>query len=164
MKKHSSLALMLILILVTPLFAQTPTPQDEQIKDEDVVRITTNLIQVDAVVVDKDGRQVKDLRPDEFEVYEDGHLQQITNFSYISLEAENVAQSPAPPARSKTPAPPAQVRAADARRVVVMVVDDLALSMESTIYVRRAIRKFVDEQMQPGDLVAIAHTAGDAGA
>jgi len=35
------------------------------------------------------------------------------------------------------------------------VVDDLTLSFVSIYYVRRALRKFVDEQMQDGDLVAI---------
>src|SRR5262249_62358444 len=42
--------------------------------------------------------------------------------------------------------------------------DDLGLSFESTAYVRRALKKFVDEQMQPGDLVAIIRTSGGIGA
>jgi VWFA-related protein len=44
------------------------------------------------------------------------------------------------------------------------VVDDLGLSFESISLLRRALRKFVDEQIQPGDLVAIIRTAGGAGA
>ena len=58
---------------------QNPPRDDEQ----DVVRITTNLVQVD-VVVTKDGKQVTDLKPEDFELFEDGHPQKITNFSYIS--------------------------------------------------------------------------------
>jgi VWFA-related protein len=38
------------------------------------------------------------------------------------------------------------------------------LSFESTAYVRRALKKFVDEQIQPGDLVAIIRTGGGMGA
>jgi VWFA-related protein len=45
-----------------------------------------------------------------------------------------------------------------------VVVDDLGLSFESTYYVRRALKKFVDEQIQPGDLVAIIRTSGGIGA
>jgi len=44
------------------------------------------------------------------------------------------------------------------------VVDDLTLSFESTYYVRRALKKFVDEQMQEGDLVAIIRTGAGIGA
>jgi len=40
------------------------------------------------------------------------------------------------------------------------VVDDLGLSFESTHFVRSALKKFVDEQMQTGDLVAIIRTGG----
>src|SRR6266566_6224788 len=58
-----------------------PSTQDQE--EQDVVRITTNLVQVD-VVVTKDGKQVTDLKPEDFELFEDGRPQQITNFSYIS--------------------------------------------------------------------------------
>ena len=44
------------------------------------------------------------------------------------------------------------------------MVDDLTLSFESTYYVRRALKKFVDEQMQDGDLVAIIRTGAGIGA
>ena len=43
------------------------------------------------------------------------------------------------------------------------MVDDLGLSFESIGILRRALKKFVDEQIQPGDLVAIIRTAGGAG-
>ena len=62
-----------------PQPAQTPTPEDES-DDTDVVRITSNLVQVDAVVTDKKGRQVTDLKAEEFEILADGKPQQITNF------------------------------------------------------------------------------------
>jgi len=43
-------------------------------------------------------------------------------------------------------------------------VDDLGLSFESTNRTRQALRKFVDQQMQPDDLVAIVRTSAGAGA
>jgi hypothetical protein len=46
----------------------------------------------------------------------------------------------------------------DVRRSMVLVVDDLSLSFESMYSVRRTLRKFIDEQMQPGDLVALWET------
>src|SRR3989442_1704303 len=50
------------------------------------------------------------------------------------------------------------------RRSIALVVDDLGLSFESVYYVRNAIKKFVDQQMKPGDLVAIIRTGAGVGA
>src|SRR5437667_9117387 len=61
-----------------------PTSQTPGDQDQDVVRITTNLVQVDAVVT-KDGKQVTDLAAEDFELFEDGKPQSITNFSYVSI-------------------------------------------------------------------------------
>ena len=50
---------------------------------------------------------------------------------------------------------PAQLRREQVRRTVALVVDDLGLSFESIGFVRQALKEFVDEQMQPTDLVAL---------
>jgi VWFA-related protein len=150
-----------------PQQQQRQQQQQDGTGDDEVVRITTNLVQVDAVVTDKKGRLVTDLRPEDLEIYEDNRPQQITNFSFISTESATAqpATSPAPPAdRNAPPVPPVRLRPEQVRRTIALVVDDLSLSFESTHFVRRALKKFVDEQMQPGDLVAIVRTAGGIGA
>ena len=67
-------------------FAQIPapsaTPPVEE--DEDVVKISTALIQLDVVVTDKSGKLVTDLKPEDFEVTENGERQTITSLSYFS--------------------------------------------------------------------------------
>jgi VWFA-related protein len=145
---------------------QQPKTQQQKPEDIDVVRITTNLVQVDAVVTDKNGKVVTDLKPEEVQILEDGKPQKITHFSYNVIESAAVA----PPAKTANvdknapPAPPAALKPEQVRRTMAIVVDDLGLSFESTYYVRRALKKFVDEQMQPGDLVAIVRTSGGMGA
>jgi hypothetical protein len=42
------------------------------------VRITTNLVQVDAVVTDRNGNLVSDLKPDEVRIFEDDKQQKVT--------------------------------------------------------------------------------------
>ena len=159
-------------------FAQAPPTQGQQAKpqtepqepvrpsDEDVVRITTNLVQVDAVVTDKNGKPVKDLRPDEVQIFEDGRQQQITHFSFVTSESPVPQPLATAPTLDKNapPPPPVKLHPEDVRRTIALVVDDLGLSFESTYYVRRALKKFVDQQMQPGDLVAIIRTSGGIGA
>jgi hypothetical protein len=78
------LALLLSLCTLLPALGQTKPADD---KDE-VVRITTNLVQVDAVVT-KDGKVVRDLKADDFEIYEDGRRQEITSFAFISNVGPN---------------------------------------------------------------------------
>ena len=138
----------------------TPTPQQES--DSDIVRITTNLVQIDAVVT-KDGRPVSDLTADDFEIREDGRPQKITNLSFIPTSNSNVNVTRERPANKLETGPPVRLKAAEVRRTVALVVDDLCLTWSSTVYVRRALRKFVDNDMQPGDLVAIMRTAGSVG-
>ncbi|HYJ86177.1 MAG TPA: VWA domain-containing protein [Pyrinomonadaceae bacterium] len=145
--------------------AREASPQDPvKPGDEDVVRITTNLVQVDPVVTDSKGKPVTDLRPEEVQILEDGKPQQITNFSYIALDAPVVTKSTPPPPKNGAPAPPVRVRPDQVRRTIALVVDDLGLSFESAYYVRQALKKFLDQQMQPNDLVAIIRTGGGIGA
>jgi VWFA-related protein len=182
-KTHPLLAVVLITHLGAGVFAQqtrrpplelpppaqqTTQPQQPQKPDEeDVVRITTNLVQVDAVVTDKSGKVVTDLKPEEIQISEDGKPQKITNFSYVVAETPAVTANAAEPPTKDTnaaPVPSARLKPEDVRRTIAVVVDDLGLSFESTYYTRRALKKFVDEQMQTGDLVAIIRTSGGMGA
>jgi VWFA-related protein len=119
--------------------------------------------------MDGKGRYVTDLQPEDFEISEDGKRQQITNFSYVSTQPTTAANLPEPDKTGKnappTPsAPPARLRPEQVRRTIALVVDDLGLSFESTAYVRDALKKYVNEQLQPGDLVAIIRTGAGMGA
>ncbi|MGQ0540914.1 MAG: VWA domain-containing protein [Blastocatellia bacterium] len=138
-----------------------PTPPDEG----EVVKISTNLIQVDVSVTDRKGNPVKDLKAEDFEIYENGEKQKISNFSFISSVQERTEQ-PKPTDKNDTgvPAPPPAVRPEQVRRTIALVVDDLTLSFESAYHTRRALKKFVDELMQDGDLVAIIRTGAGIGA
>jgi len=148
----------------------TPSPetgaqQSSRSNDDEVVCITTNLVQVDAVITDKNGKLITDLRPDEVQIFEDGHQQKITNFSFVNPETSTSQPLPsAPPDKNAPPLPPTKMHREDVRRTIALVVDDLGLSFRSTYDVRNALKKFVDQQMQPGDLVAIIRTIGGIGA
>ena len=143
--------------------AQTPTREQDT-----TVRISTQLVQVDATVTDKKGEHVEDLTEDNFELAVDGKKQAITYFRLVKLPepkrpepgAANAPKPVAPPPSMPTrTVAPEQVA-----RTIAFVVDDLGLSFESTYFARRAIKKFLDEQMQEGDLVAIIRTGRGLGA
>jgi len=179
LKKHRLLCTVLLAQLGAGTFGQQPSttaptppqqPSSQEIQkpgSEDVVRITTNLVQVDAVVTDKNGKIVTDLKPEEIKILEDGREQKITNFAYYATETVPESarqQKPAAVDKNAPVAPPTRLRPEDVRRTIAIVVDDLGLSFESTHFVQSALKKFVDEQMQPGDLVAIIRTGAGVGA
>lgn len=174
MNQRLLLAVLLSTQIIAASFAQQPTPspripQEKPQKSEadDVVRITTNLVQIDAVITDNDGKPVSDLKPDEIELFEDGRKQKITSLSYQVIDSLGTDERPAKPTGNDKYAagvPPTRIRLQDVRRTIAIVVDDLGLSLESVHFVRDALKKFVDRQMQEGDLVAIVRTAGGMGA
>jgi len=139
------------------LRAQEPVPSPAT-----VFSVSTTLVQIDSVVTDSKGHQVTNLKADDFQVLVDGKSQSITNFSYVHLDSANVNRASLSPQALRQPLPsasPADVlKPGDVRRSMVLVVDDLSLSFESMSSVRQTLRKFIDEQMQPGDLVALWET------
>jgi VWFA-related protein len=138
----------------------TPTPAPEG----EVVKISTNLIQLDVSVTDSKGKPISDLRPDEIEIYENGKKQKITNLSFVSA-VRQVTEAPKKKDVPKIdiPIPTTEIRPENVRRTVALIVDDLTLSFGSAYYTRTALKKFVDEQMQDGDLVAIIRTGAGMG-
>lgn len=125
------------------------------------MRITTQLVQVDAIVTDKKGQHIEDLSEDDFELTVDGKPQPLTFFKLIRLVAPKTAK--AVPAKGKTPPltqmPTKQVDAENVRRTIALVVDDLGLSFASTHFAKEALKRFVAEQMEEGDLVGIIRTS-----
>lgn len=173
LRSFAAAALSLSLLAQAAAGQAEPAPARAAQDEEDVVRITSNLIQLDAVVLDARGRQVTDLTAEEFELSEDGRAQAITNFSYVDTspgagakaganahQAANASGS----AKGAAPLPPARLRPGAARRTIAFVVDDLGLSFQATAYVRNFLKDFVKEQMRAGDLVAVVRTSAGVGA
>ena len=107
-----------------------------------------------------------DLRQDEIEIYENGKKQDISNFSFVNGQRE--APKAVEKERSNTiaiPIPPttSNQRPESVRRAIALVVDDLSLSFSSVFSVKLALKKFINEQMQEGDMVAIVRTGGGVG-
>ena len=153
-------------------FAQSPAPQAGTAAgpaSDTVIRIDVNLVQVDAVVTDSKNRRTTDLTAADFELWQDGKPQAITNFSYVSTKPAGAATArrtaaAKPPAKGEAPPPPPVLQPAEVGRTLALVVDDLGLAADNIAPVRNAIKKFLDEQMRPGDLVAIVRTSAGMGA
>jgi VWFA-related protein len=156
--------LLVVSLLTTQSSAQQVPPSPP------VIRINVSLVQVDAVVTDSKGNPVTNLTAEDFEVLQDGKPQVITNFEFVDVKAAAARGTPArgvAPPRGRGPvAPPPPTRGLrpqQIRRTIAIVVDDLGLSFDSISRIQSSLRKWVENEMQPGDLVAVIRTSAGMG-
>jgi VWFA-related protein len=172
MKRIRPLFLLTLLALLSlPAAAQqNTTPQRPTQDDEDeVVRISSELIQTSVVVTDKNDNIIKDLKLDDFEVYENGKRQDVKFMEFVSIEGERRTEGSRADGERAGALLPKNARierelaARDVRRVIAVVVDDLTIPYNDMVTVRQVLDDFVDNKMQQGDLVAIIRTVGGKG-
>lgn len=103
------------------------------------IKKETKLVLVDAVVTDKKGNYVRDLKQDEFKVYEDNKEQLISTFS---SGAEAVAQ------------PNGQ------RHYMILFFDNSTMAAPDQIQARGAAQKFIEANAGPDSLMAVVDFGG----
>ena len=113
------------------------------------------LITVDAVVVDENGRPVPGLAREDFVLREDGRVQEIASFEAFVLEP--VDAPPLPPAvASNEPT----ARRSNGRAFAILV-DDVRIAPERTEVARRAVVSFLERSVREGDLVTLRTSSGE---
>lgn len=115
-----------------------------------VESIEVRVANVDVVVRDKAGNPVNGLAKDDFELYEDGKLQPLTNFYEIRRGEETAAPGVAPTAQpSEQQAPPELMQ-----RRAILFFDAASLSPQRTKAVLPSVMKFIDS-LRPEDRAMI---------
>lgn len=135
MKSRAKLGL--LLLLAGAAAGQEPTPP--------TFSTSVEMVQVDVVVTDSDGRHVADLEPQDFVLRVDGKEKPVTYLTYVESEPADEA---APPSSGK-------LRREDVRRTIVFVIDELHTSPANMVRLVPVVRRFIDEQVAPGDLVSV---------
>src|SRR3954470_3789595 len=168
MTMNSRLKLMGLLLLLTgsvltagqpPAPAQQPpSPPPASGQQPPTFKVRVDYVEVDTIVTDRQGRMVRDLKKEDFQILEDGKSQAITNFTLVDIpiEKENrplFAASPIEP-DVKTNAKPFD------GRIYVMVVDDLHTRFGRSQRVKAAAKQFIERRLGANDLMAVVHTAG----
>ncbi len=150
------------LAMISAQAEQSPGPPQAPARPTPVIRLGVDLVRVDATVTDGQGRHVPDLTAGDFEVLQDGKPQTISLVNYVRLDSAPAGAVAG--ARPSGPGPTRPLAPHEIRRTIALVVDDLGLSFESIARVRTLLRRFLDTQIQPGDLVAILRTGAGMGA
>jgi VWFA-related protein len=147
--------------------AQSQKPPSKQEQTDDVVRVKTELVQTDVTVVDKRGRFVDGLKPEQFELRVDAKPQSLAFFEQVTTgSAEEEKQLTGVRNRDVAPlAKPAGGAGSESNRgrVIFFFVDDVHLSGESLTRARTVLNHFVENQMAGNDRVAIVSTSGQIG-
>jgi VWFA-related protein len=139
---------------------QQEKPQQET---EDVVRVYTDLVQTDVMVFDKQGRFAGGLKREEFALRVDGRPQPIEFFERVAAgSADEEAQLSA--ARGVVAANPKEAPVPlDRGRAIFFYVDDFHLSAGDLTFLRRALHKFVDDDLGQNDEAVITSASGQIG-
>jgi VWFA-related protein len=135
--------------------------------NESRIQVTTELVLVNVVVRDKKGNLVRDLKKEDFTLFEDGKKQEISTFDFENVDelaAAGAAEATVSGVsgagmvlRSGKQAAPS-LDARD-RRLILLFFDFSAMEPEQIDRAVDAAKKFVGTKMQPADLMALVSLA-----
>jgi len=129
----------------------SPAPKDPGL----VMRVTTRMVLVDAVVLDKEGHPVRGLKPENFTVTEGGVRQRIASFAERNSEYANAAAPPVLPPHVTTNRPAVTQSNSENGTVAVLLLDGLNTPAQNQIYVKQQMLKFLARQYDPNTKLAV---------
>jgi VWFA-related protein len=161
----------LLLQFGVPSFAQQAQPQppaDAQAQSKppaSSIRVTSELVLANVVVRDKKGNLIRDLKKEDFTLFEDGKKQQISTFDFENvdqLETAGGAEKTVTGEAAETAGPAGVLKKSDApvinardRRVIVLFFDFSAMEPDQIDRCVDSAKKYINGQMRPADIVAL---------
>jgi VWFA-related protein len=146
-----------------PGAAQPPAPQGTQPPQDPnapptqpTFRTDINFVRVDAIVSDRQGRPVADLRPEDFEVLEDGKPQSIETFKLIRVDGNPPPGESAPREINSIYAEESEARRDDVRLFVIFF-DDYHVRLGASLAVKEPLVRFIETQVGPLDMIAMMY-------
>jgi len=152
-------------LLVCLGFSLSVAAQDQP---DDVIRISTDLVQTDVMVFDKQGKFIDGLKPEEFELRVDGKPQPIAFFERIQAgssdeDAQLAAARGGGRVRPASQPGGAVARPLDRGRIIFFFLDDLHMAADSMMRTRDSLTQFVENNMGQNDQVALITASGQLG-
>jgi VWFA-related protein len=142
----------------------TPTPSPTPPEVEDVVRVSTELVQTDVMVFGKDGRFVPGLQREQFELLVDGKPQPVTFFESVVTggKSEEAVLRAAGGKKPSAPVAGDGGESSERARTIIFFINDMHLDPSSLARTHKTIKNFID-RMGPNDQVAITSASGQIG-
>jgi VWFA-related protein len=108
------------------------------------------LVRLDVVVLDRDGRPVTGLLRGDFVVEEEGRPQAVESFEPVVVRGDRPATTDEPPRLTG-----ARLRAPSEGRCLLFFVDDLHVAPPTMERVRQSLRLFLEKDVREGDWVTV---------
>ena len=158
MTKRFLLSMLLVVCAAPagPLHGQSQPPAAQQ--PPITFRAEVNYVEVDARVLDAQGKFITDLQPEDFEIFEDRRPQKVTAFSLVNIPVER-QQRPLFASRPVEPDVRNNLQGADGR-IYLLVLDDLHTNALRSQRTKLAARMFIERYVGANDLAAVIHTGG----
>jgi VWFA-related protein len=122
--------------------------------DDIVIKVRVDLVLLSVAVTDHAGHYVKDLKPPDFRIYEDGVPQKLALFSEGGGEWENLLQPGELPAGAQAPTESASMTAPGAGSSVFILMDTSNYMYKNFALAQDSIADFI-RSLDPNDQVAI---------
>ena len=158
-RRTQATKLQTVLLAIVLLSSYLPSQTDYTFHAE------TELVLVNVTVRDKTGRFIRDLKPEDFEVKEDGKAQKVVSFDVENTDAIpafEFTQASQPNTLPDQPSNPKVALPANAgaqqfkdRRLIVLFFDLSGMEPDEIDHAATAAENYVDKQMAPADLVSI---------
>ncbi len=128
-------------------------------KDVATFKVRVDLVTTDVIVRDSKGQFVSDLKPTDFEVYEDGVKQDISQMTLFHGGRQfNALTAPPPPVEEGIVLPPTRPTNDAAGRIFIFFVDDLHLDFRNTGRIRELFKKIRTSLVHDGDMFGMVST------
>jgi VWFA-related protein len=142
-----------VFLTIASLLVQPVVPQERP-----TFSTSTNLVIVDITVLGRDAKPVENLTRDDFELYEDGKLQQLQGCDLQRLDTKvlpTVNPPMRPLLRGDIPPPATPADTARDHRLIILLFDFSSMQPAEQIRTADAAVKFLSTQMTLSDLVSI---------
>ena len=118
------------------------------------LKLTSRLVDVGIVAWDKKGHPVKDLKPEDFELYDNGRKQDIRFFTQFSTEAPAAPADPAANRSYSNRVPDATTATSNGTGATVLLIDEAHIAWPDLVNAKREILKFLGT-VAPSERVGI---------
>lgn len=142
-----------IFLAAIPVHTQNKDPQKTPDQDE-VIKVSSNLVNFDVMVKDKKGKAVTDLKAEDFSLFENGVRQNIEFFD-ATLTGGNDRKPAAIPLTTEA-AGPMKLQ----RNIISLVLDGQTTEGQHLKKVRDGMTKYIKEHISNSDAVAIFAISG----
>src|ERR1700674_4187919 len=147
-------------IPVSPQSAPSPpVAQEPDLSARGRIRVTVNLVLIDARVTDRNGKLIRELKPEQFTVLENDKPQKVSSVEYFDASEYDVSQ---PTERKPLIVrltglkPPENVRQElQKRRLIVLFYDLTSMQPDQLLRAISSGQEYVQDQMSPADLTAV---------